>query len=203
TTLSNADLTYLGDGNWSFSASHQYRDDNPTGTPSDVYTITVTVTDDDTGVGAGGTSVTVNNVAPVIASVTGPSPSPGVRGQTLTFGGTFTDVGTKDTHTATFDWGDGTASTAATVTEPVGSTPGSVSAIHVYTKDGTYTVTLKVTDDDTGTVSSSKTITIAVVALQDDPLYSGKTALVVGGADDAGDVIRFNPVGNDGTVAVT
>src|SRR5437763_15896408 len=46
TTLGNADLTYLGNGDWSFSASHQYLDDNPSGTPSDLYTVAVTVTDD-------------------------------------------------------------------------------------------------------------------------------------------------------------
>ena len=33
--------------------THQYLDDNPTGTPSDVYTIDVTLTDDDTGSGIG------------------------------------------------------------------------------------------------------------------------------------------------------
>ena len=32
-----------------FAATHQYKDDNPTGTASDVYTITGTVTDDDGG----------------------------------------------------------------------------------------------------------------------------------------------------------
>src|SRR5205814_4318040 len=49
TALANADLTYLGNGVWAFSASHQYLDDNPSGTPQDAYSISVTVTDDDTG----------------------------------------------------------------------------------------------------------------------------------------------------------
>src|SRR5262249_3341662 len=80
---------------------------------------------------------------------------------------------------------------------------GSVSAAHVYTADGTYTVTLTVTDDDTGTTSSSKSVTIAVVALQPDPLIPGATDLVVGGGDATADVIHFDPVGNDGTIAVT
>ena len=35
----------------SFTMSHQYLDDNPTGTPSDVYTVSVSVVDDDTGDG--------------------------------------------------------------------------------------------------------------------------------------------------------
>jgi Ca2+-binding RTX toxin-like protein len=191
----------LAAGVTSFSATHQYLDDNPTGTPSDVYAIAVTVTDNHGASGIAGTSVTVNNVAPVITSLTGPSPSPGVRGQTLTFGGTFTDVGTLDMHTATFDWGDGTGSTAAAVSEAGGS--GSVSATHVYTADGNYTVTLTVRDDDTGTTSSSMSVTIAVVALQNDPLIPGATDLVVGGGDATADVIHFDPVGNGGTIAVT
>jgi len=32
-----------------FGASHQYKDDNPTATSSDKYTITATVTDNDGG----------------------------------------------------------------------------------------------------------------------------------------------------------
>src|SRR5262249_57276954 len=46
------------------SDRHQYLDDNPTSTPSDVYPISVTVTDDDGGGVSSSTSVTVNNVAP-------------------------------------------------------------------------------------------------------------------------------------------
>src|SRR5205823_10200854 len=38
----------LGAGVTTFTASHPYLDDNPTGTPSDFYAISVTVTDDDT-----------------------------------------------------------------------------------------------------------------------------------------------------------
>src|SRR4029078_1355019 len=35
-----------------FSATHQFVDDNPTGTSSDTYNITASVTDDDTGSGS-------------------------------------------------------------------------------------------------------------------------------------------------------
>src|SRR5262249_53702453 len=108
TTLNNADLTYLGNGDWSFTATHQYLDDNPTGTASDAYAISVTVTDDDTGTATVGTSVAVNNVAPLVGPIDGPSPGPGVRGQTLAFAGSFTDVGTQDTHEVSWDFGDGT-----------------------------------------------------------------------------------------------
>ena len=74
----------LAAGVTSFSASHQYLDDNPSGTASDNYPISVTVTDNHGASGTAGTGVTVNNVAPVVAPITGPSPSPGVRGQALT-----------------------------------------------------------------------------------------------------------------------
>src|SRR5204863_3042717 len=51
-------------GTTTFSASHLYVDDNPTGTASDAATITVTVTDDDTGSGSASAGVTISNVAP-------------------------------------------------------------------------------------------------------------------------------------------
>jgi hypothetical protein len=54
-------------GETTFSSMHQYLDDNPTGTPSDVYTITVTVTDDTSGDSDTQMIVeTVNNVPPVL-----------------------------------------------------------------------------------------------------------------------------------------
>ena len=57
----------------------------------------------------------------------------------------FTDPGILDTHTAEFDWGDGTTS-AGTVTESDGS--GSVTGVHTYVTPGVYTITLTVTDND-------------------------------------------------------
>jgi hypothetical protein len=53
----------------SFDITHQYLDDNPTGTPSDQYTIGVTLTDDDTGSVTGSTTTTITNVAPLITSL--------------------------------------------------------------------------------------------------------------------------------------
>ncbi|WP_417392263.1 hypothetical protein, partial [Gimesia sp.] len=55
TTLTQSDLTDLGNGQWSFTASHQYLDDNPTASAQDTYEIGITVTDDD-----GGSSSTVH-----------------------------------------------------------------------------------------------------------------------------------------------
>src|SRR5439155_8084056 len=72
------------------SPSHQYLDDTPTATASDVKAIQVTVADDDLGTVTGTTNVTVNNVAPTITSFTS---SPGAinEGDSVTVNGAFTD----------------------------------------------------------------------------------------------------------------
>jgi PKD repeat protein len=57
----------------------------------------------------------------------------------------FTYSGVLDTHTALWDWGDGTTS-AGVVEEAKGS--GSVSGSHAYSVPGVYTVGLVVTDEN-------------------------------------------------------
>jgi hypothetical protein len=143
----------------SYSVMHQYKDDNPTGTPSDVNTITVTVTDsgqdlnpsttaDNTSVSQG-TTITVANLPPAISTATGPT-MPVAAGGSATVSATFTDVGTKDTHTCSIDWDD-LSTTTGTVTETNGS--GSCTATHTYATPGVYTVQVKITDDDTGSAT--------------------------------------------------
>ena len=195
TTLHNADLTYQGNGNWSFSSSHQYLDDNSTGTLSDVYSIGVSVIDDDSGTGSGSTNVTVNDVAPVVAPISGPAD--GVRGQALNFSGSFTDVGTLDTQEVRWDFGDGTVIDFHPTTEPNALS----GPTHVYADSGVYTLTLTIRDDDGGLTSVNQVVTISAVAIQVDPCDSSRTALVVGGTT-GDDTIVFTPQGNDGDIQV-
>jgi PKD repeat protein len=105
--------------------------------------------------------LTVDNVAPEIAPISGPSS--GVRGQALAFSGSFADVGTLDTHAVSWDFGDGTV---------IGDLL--VPPSHVYTTNGVYTVTLSVSDDDGGLTSVSKTVMITSVAVQEDPCDPAK-----------------------------
>jgi hypothetical protein len=86
-----------------------------------------------------------------------------IEGETVGFTGRFTDEGYLDTHTATWDWGDGSPIENGVVTEeneyPLSS--GEVTASHAFEYYGEYTITLTVTDDDGA--SDSETIRITVI----------------------------------------
>jgi uncharacterized repeat protein (TIGR01451 family) len=154
----------LSAGSTSFSASHTYVDDDPSGTPWDSYTISVTVTDDDTGVGSGSTLVTVENVDPSLGELSATSPI--VEGGTTTLTGTWTDPSPADTFTLVVDWGDGASDT---YNYAAGTT--SFSETHRYLDDdptGTpsdgYTISVTLSDDDTGSDSASATVVVDNVA---------------------------------------
>ena len=150
----------------SFSFSHQYLDDNPTNTLSDVYTISVTLTDDDTGTDVGTATTTITNVNPDILTLNATSVN---EDGTVTLSGTYSDVGTQDTHSLTINWGEG-----APETLPVSG--GTFSFTHQYLDDNptntpwdVYTISVTLTDDDTGTDVGSATTTITNVA----PVFTG------------------------------
>ena len=104
------------------------------------------------------TTATIANALPVLDALVSPTPAPRVN-VASTYRTTFTDAGTIDRHTGTFTWGDGTASTAATIAEANGS--GSASAAHTYTTAGTYSVSLRVADNNGG----ADTVKLSVVVL--------------------------------------
>lgn len=150
-------------GTTDFVLTHQYLDDNPTGTSSDVYTIELTLDDDDNGHDAVIVSTTVDNVAPTLAltAVTGIH-----ENEVATLSGTITDPGTEDTFTLLVDWGDGTA--PETFTYGAGTT--SFSETHQYLDNvpsgvaASYTIAATVTDDDTGADNKTTTVNVSNVA---------------------------------------
>ncbi len=131
---------------WTFLLNHAYGDNGS-------YTVTVTVTDDDGGSGYDSFAVTVSNVAPT-ASIDGyTSPVEGciLPGEQVVFDGSFTDPGWLDTHTAEWNFGDGTE-LPGTLTEEneEPDATGTVTDVHIYVEPGTYAVALTVDDDDGG-----------------------------------------------------
>jgi hypothetical protein len=88
--------------------------------------------------------LTVQDVAPSVGTILAPV-DPLQIGTPISTSAGFTDPGTTDTHTATWNWGDG-PSWAGTVTESNGS--GTVTGSHTYAVAGVYTVALTVADDD-------------------------------------------------------
>src|SRR5439155_962289 len=148
--------------NGTVSGSHVYADNG-------IYAVTVCVMDDDGASTCDALDVTVHNVAPTVNA--GPDQTAD-EGSTVSLApATFHDQGTRDTHPATIDWGDGSPVMAGTVTEtpfgPPGSTSGAngtVDGTHTYADNGTYTVTVTVTDDDGGSNFDTFTFTVNNVA---------------------------------------
>jgi len=79
---------------------------------------------------------------PIVQAITAPI-DPVQVGTTIAATATFTDPSENDTHTAIWDWGDGTTSPGT-----VDQIADTVSGSHTYTTAGVYTVTLTVTDND-------------------------------------------------------
>jgi hypothetical protein len=107
--------------------------------------LTLTVTDPSGASDADDVVVTTTNVAPDLTAITVPS-APVPVGSSVPVSVTFTDPGTQDSHSSSFSWDDGTASTDVTS----GAGAGGAAANHVFTTPGIYTVSVTTTDDDGG-----------------------------------------------------
>src|SRR5206468_3828410 len=113
------------------------------------YTVKVKVTDKDGGYGSATFKVNVANVAP---SLTGQADQASNEGENHSFSlGSFSDPGADSPWAVSVDWGDGSPSTSFQITgsgPAAGTSLGSQS--HSYLQDGSYTVTVTVTDKNSG-----------------------------------------------------
>ncbi len=155
---STADYFYPA-GTTAFTETHPYLDDDPSGTPSDVYTVTMTLTDDDNGQTSTIATLTVDNLAPILSNLS-VTPTNENGFSTLLFD--FVDPGTLDSFVLTLDWGDGT-------TENIPYPAGSVTILetHQYLDDNPtstaqdiYTLTLTLSDDDAGIINTQTAIVV-------------------------------------------
>ncbi|HEX2679975.1 MAG TPA: PKD domain-containing protein, partial [Candidatus Dormibacteraeota bacterium] len=91
--------------------------------------------------------------------ITGTSVSPSlfvIPRENVSFSGSFSDAAAMDSHVATWDFGDGSNATENIVAG--GSTD--LNASHSYAAAGTYTVRLKVADDDGTAGVATTTLTV-------------------------------------------
>ncbi|VTS07896.1 PKD domain-containing protein [Tuwongella immobilis] len=168
------DTTSLPGRTGIIGGSHTYADNG-------TYTVTVSILDD-VGPSVSKTFlVTVDNVLPVVtidASLASPVIASEGKQVLINQIATFIDPGfnnlsnplvsggSKETFDFFINWGDGTAVEKATPTiSQTGSvgvnTAGKFGGSHIYADDGTYTVTVWVTDDDGGK-SLTKTFAVQV-----------------------------------------
>lgn len=90
-------------------------------------------------------SVIISNVNPVVNAGQEQTVN---EGDAVSFSGSYTDVGIVDTHTVSWDFGDGTTET------------NTLNPTHVYADNEVYTVTLTVTDDDGGVGTDTVKVTV-------------------------------------------
>ena len=105
----------------------------------------------------------------------------------------YTDVGTQDTHTMGWQVLD-----SASVVVASGS---GLDLNFTPTVADTYTVSFKVTDDDTGWETKTLTLTVSLATTQTGACCAAGTSLVVGSLT-VNDRIHVNPIGNNGTLQV-
>jgi PKD repeat protein len=121
------------------TATHAY------GAPG-TYQVTLRVTDDDGATAQHSAAVTVTAPAPNVAPTAAFTTTAAGRSSAFDASGSTDRDGTVAGYA--WDFGDGTTGTGRTAT-------------HVYPADGTYTVTLTVTDDDGATGTTQQAVTVA------------------------------------------
>lgn len=159
---------------YSFIGDHRYDQDGS-------YFVTVSVTDQDGATGSSNsTIISVNNVAPAVDAPK-VSPATTTEGTDTSFsvGGTFSDPGGvfDQPYNVVVDWGDGSTDIASAFGSGNPFTYA-FSGSHTYLQDGSYAVTVSVTDQNgsTGTSSSTMVSVTNVTPVVDTPKVSPPTA---------------------------
>jgi uncharacterized repeat protein (TIGR01451 family) len=175
-----------GPGGFVVNGSHKYAEDG-------TYAVAPTITDD----GAGTTVATLSSSAVVSETELGRQAMTITPIEGVQFSGTvatFTDPNSQDGaagFSATIDWGDGTTDTGV-----VSGTNGaySVSGAHTYQEEGSFSITLGFSENNTPTFITNTTSTANV---QERSLSVAADAIApIEGSTFAGEVAAFSDAGS-------
>jgi PKD repeat protein/DNA/RNA endonuclease G (NUC1) len=190
------DLTYVwdfGDGSeivMGENAEHIFADNG-------LYQASVTVTDDDGASVTQSLSITVKNVAPIADPWLDETAT---EGDTVEFNLNFSDAGRLDTHTLTWDFGDGS--------KPLTTNGDETSVSHAYVDNGIYTASVIITDSDGASTTNTMTVTVnnaapAIASLTGDTnINEGDTAkFAITATDPGSDELTYSWDLGDGQTA--
>lgn len=126
-------------------------------TDNGTYTITLTITNAVGATSSLTTTATIGNVSPTVGTLSASSTTVSVN-SSITVSAAFSDPGSKDTHSATWSWGDGIVSDGVIS----GSyTSGIASGTHIYKTAGVYTVLVTIIDkDNAGTTNKLQYVAV-------------------------------------------
>jgi hypothetical protein len=156
-------FAFISPGQTKLDFTHLYVDNAPKGTPQGSLTISVRADNVTTSL-TGSTSVLIRNAAPTFTSLV-VSPSTITAGTRATVTGVFADVGKADRHRVMVDWGDW----STTMFPLLAFKQYDFAYSHVYAFPGFYTITPRVTDDDTGWVEASVQLTVTAASTNVPP----------------------------------
>jgi hypothetical protein len=112
--------------------------------------------------------ITGVNDAPVITGVVSSNATLNTASANgvVTINGSFSDIDTSDTHSATINWGDGTVATVS-----VDQLADTLDGSHAYQNGGIFTITVTVDDDNGGTAISTTMAVVEGVGVVNGTLY--------------------------------
>lgn len=156
-TSSAAAITTNGSGGFNVIGSHSYAEEG-------AYTMSVTVTDSGGATASATASATVADAA---LSATGSSPLSGAEGATISgLVASFTDADpsvTPGDYHATIGWGDQTSSAGTIASNGHGGF--TVSGGHAYAEEGTYAVSVAISDAGGATATAGLSVNVADAAI--------------------------------------
>jgi hypothetical protein len=177
-------------GLFTVSGSHTFAEEG-------VFTITVTLTDDSPGTASATATIGEGDALTGTGLTVAPTEGASFSGAVATFSDGGYPGNTPADFTASIAWGDGTSTTGA-----VSGSPGdfTVSGDHTYADEGSFTVTVTLTDDSPGTASATASGT-ANVAEGDLVTPLPQTITSREGQQFSGVVAMFTDTSNPGQVA--